>query len=178
MQKLIILDRDGVINHDSPDYIKSPAEWHAIPSSITAISLLKKKGYLVAIATNQSGIGRGYYSTETLEKIHNKLITLLKETNTTIDKIVFCPHPPQDNCYCRKPKPGMLNEILSFFNIDPKAQTIYFVGDAKRDLLAAKAAFCKPILVKTGKGKQTLQDAPEIPLDTVYNDLLSFAESL
>lgn len=178
MQKLIILDRDGVINYDSPDYIKSPAEWIPIPGSLEAIALLNKKGYKVAIATNQSGVGRGYYDLETLSAIHNKLFSCLHAVNGTIDKLVFCPHVAEDNCLCRKPKPGMLNEILQFYRIDPVQHTVYYVGDSTTDITAAKAACCKLILVRTGNGEKTINNFPTKEPILIFNDLLTFANSL
>lgn len=178
MQKLIILDRDGVINFDSPDYIKSPDEWIAIPGSLEAISIINRKDYKVAIATNQSGIGRGYYSYDTLTAIHNKLFTALHAINGSIDKLVYCPHTPEDNCPCRKPKPGMLYEILAFFNLRPYNNNVYFVGDSSRDLAAAKAANCLPVLVRTGNGNATIEKlAPEEKIP-IFDDLLAFAKSL
>ena len=178
MHKLVILDRDGVINYDSPDYIKSPNDWVEIPGSMAAIALLNQKGFKVAIATNQSGIGRGYYSQETFAAIHNKLITTLKAANGKIDKLVFCPHIPEDNCLCRKPKPGMLEEILIFFNIDPKQNVVYFVGDSAIDIQAAKAAHCQPILVRTGNGEATIKKLAATEAVPVFDDLLAFAKSL
>ena len=178
MQKLIILDRDGVINHDSPDYIKTTDEWIAIPGSLEAIAIFNSKSYKVAIATNQSGIGRGYYDYDTLTSIHNKLFTSLKIVNGIIDKLVFCPHTPDDNCLCRKSKPGMLNEILQFFNLDPTINTVYFVGDSAIDIAAAKAANCQPVLVRTGNGDATFAKLSPDERIPVFKDLLAFAKSL
>ena len=178
MKKLIILDRDGVINYDSPNYIKTEEEWQAIPGSLEAIALLKQKAYQVAIATNQSGIGRGYYTLATFFAIQKKFESLLQATNGKIDKLVFCPHTPEDDCLCRKPKPGMLIEILSFFKIDPTKSTVYFVGDAITDIQAAKAANCQPILVRTGKDSATLEQLPPMEVIPVFNDLLAFVKSL
>jgi D-glycero-D-manno-heptose 1,7-bisphosphate phosphatase len=179
MQKLVILDRDGVINYESPEYIKSPKEWRALPGSIQAIVILNKKGYKVAIATNQSGIGRGYYDHDMLAAIHNKLLSSVKTANGIIDKLVYCPHTPEDNCLCRKPKPGMLYEILQFFNLESMSNSVYFVGDSISDITAAKAAGCQPILVLTGNGGSAtiakLDPEEHIP---VFVDLLEFAKSL
>ena len=178
MNNLIILDRDGVINYDSPDYIKSPAEWTAIPGSLAAIALLNQKGYHVAIATNQSGIGRGYYSVETFLAIHAKLNAELREHHGKISYLAYCPHLPTDNCNCRKPKPGLLQEILAFFGANPRQTGVSVIGDSLRDLEAALAAGCQPVLVATGNGSKTLLKLPE--LDTanpipVFTDLLAFA---
>lgn len=153
MKKLVILDRDGVINYDSVDFIKSPAEWHAIPGSLEAIALLNQAQILVAVASNQSGIARGYFTLDTLEKIHQKMSQELREHNAHIDKIFYCPHGPQDRCTCRKPQPGLLQQALTYFSI--KAADAYFVGDAITDQQAALAAGCTPILLGSGKTKKT-----------------------
>ena len=176
VDKLVILDRDGVINYDSPDYIKSVAEWRPIPGSIEAIAILKRLGFKLAIATNQSGIGRGLYSLDTFLAIQQQLSYLLEKVHARIDHTAYCPHTPEDNCACRKPKPGMLLELLNFFALDPSKSQVYFVGDSATDIAAAIAACCQPILVTTGKGKQTQQKLDgTIP---VYQDLLSFATEL
>jgi|GEM_PF-122664 len=153
--KLVILDRDGVINHDSDLYIKSLDEFVVIESSITAIVRLSKAGFNIAIATNQSGIGRGFYAVDDLMQMHNKLCSLITQKGGKLGMIQYCPHLPSDNCKCRKPNPLMLNQILKYYDANPK--NIYFVGDSLTDLLAAKNAGCKSALVKTGKGTKTLQ---------------------
>lgn len=140
MIKLILLDRDGVINYDSDAFIKSPDEWRAIPGSLEAIALLNKADIKVAIASNQSGLARGYFTEETLQKIHQKMLNALKQQGGHIDKIFYCPHGPNDNCDCRKPKPGMLLQAFQYFNIHPEEAC--FVGDSQRDIDAAKAAGC------------------------------------
>jgi len=172
---LIILDRDGVINFESVDYIKSPQEWHPIPGSIEAIGRLSKAGFKIVIATNQSGIARGLYTVETLNKIHQKMLDLIKAAGGEIDRIYFCPHHPDDSCDCRKPAPGMLKNILSDYQITEK--DCVFVGDSIRDLDAAKAIGCKFILVKTGNGLKSLQEleADDIP---VADDLSHVAEMI
>jgi D-glycero-D-manno-heptose 1,7-bisphosphate phosphatase len=147
MTKLIILDRDGVINYDSDAYIKSPDEWHAIPGSLEAIAQLNKAGIKVAIASNQSGVARGYFSEETLQKIHEKMSNELKKYTGHIDKIFYCPHGPNDNCDCRKPKPGLLLQAFQYFNVKP--EEAYFVGDSQSDIDAASAAGCDAILVNS-----------------------------
>lgn len=172
MAKMIIIDRDGVINHDSDDYIKSPEEWMPIPGSLEAISRLKKAGYLVTIATNQSGIARGLYSEQTLQEIHAKMTKLLAMRGASIDGIYHCPHGPQANCMCRKPKPGLLIRIAKDFDID-LTQTP-FVGDNVSDIKAAEMARAKPILVRTGKGEQVMQNNPEAANVPVYDDLAHF----
>lgn len=176
--KLIILDRDGVINYDSDDYIKTPEEWIPIPGSLEAIARLNKAGYKVAVATNQSGIARGYYDLDILEKMHQKMQKLLAEVNGKVDHISFCPHAPDDNCLCRKPKPSMLLEIADSFAVSSEAVT--FVGDTATDMQAAKAANMKFVLVKTGKGENTISKLGEIERKSVfmYESLKGFVEEL
>jgi len=161
--QLVILDRDGVINQDSDQFIKSPAEWIAIPGSLEAISLLNQHRYTVAIATNQSGISRGYFSEDTLHSMHDKMASLLKPLNGWVDAIYYCPHGPNDDCLCRKPKPGLYQQIAQQFNAD-LTKTIV-VGDSYRDLQAAIAVNAKPILVRTGKGKNTINERNQILID-------------
>lgn len=172
MAKMIIIDRDGVINHDSDDYIKSPEEWKPISGSLEAISRLKKAGYLVTIATNQSGIARGLFSEQTLQDIHAKMTKLLAMRGASIDGIYYCPHGPQANCICRKPKPGLLIKIAKDFDIDI-TQTP-FVGDNITDIKAAEMARAKPILLRTGKGEHVMQNNPESANVPVYDDLAHF----
>lgn len=154
MIKLIILDRDGVVNEDSPEYIKSPTEWHAIPGSLEAIAKLNQANFKVVVATNQSGLARGYFTQETLEQIHQKMLTQIANVGGHLDGIFICPHGPQDNCDCRKPKPGLLLQIAAKFNLKP--EELLLIGDSMRDLLAAKACGANAILVKTGNGTKTL----------------------
>jgi D-glycero-D-manno-heptose 1,7-bisphosphate phosphatase len=159
--KFIILDRDGVINQDSVDFIKSPKEWIPIPGSLEAIAKLKEAGFTVIVATNQSGIGRHLFSLEHLHNIHQKMNNAIIEAGGTIDKIFFCPHLPEDNCLCRKPKPGLFDQIAKHYDIDYQKQKIYAIGDSLRDLEAAESAGAYPILVETGNGKKTLANLPE-----------------
>ncbi len=166
MVSFVMLDRDGVINFDSKDYIKSPSEWLEIPGSFKALALLSKAGYKIGIATNQSGIARGFYSEETLARIHQKLMVGVQEAGGSIDKIVYCPHLPDANCHCRKPKAGMLHEIANFFNATPKGH--YFIGDRLSDVSAAKACGAVPLLIRS---KMTA------PLDVSLNEIPQF-ESL
>ncbi len=144
-EKLIILDRDGVINYDSVDYIRRPEEWHPIPGSLEAIARLKKAGFRVAVATNQSGIHRGYYTEKTLAAIHQKMQEALAVFGVQIDVIFYCPHLPTENCHCRKPKPGLLEKVAHHFqcNIDQ----VPFIGDNLSDVQAAIAASATPILI-------------------------------
>lgn len=154
-KKLIILDRDGVINHDSPEYIKAPDECHFIDGSIEAIATLHKAGFLVAIATNQAGIGRGLYTEETLAKIHEKIVAAVEKEDGRIDAIFYCPHHPDDHCDCRKPKPGLLHQIEKHFGINLNDTCL--IGDSWRDIKAAITVGTKAILVKTGNGEKTLE---------------------
>lgn len=152
---LIILDRDGVINEDSDDYIKSPDEWIPIPGSLHAIAQLNRAGHQVVVATNQSGIARGLYSKATLKKIHAKMTKALEEVGGHLDGIFYCPHHPDENCLCRKPKPGLLLEIAKQYKTN--WHDALFIGDSFKDIEAARAVNCKAMLVKTGKGLQTTQ---------------------
>ena len=171
--KLVILDRDGVINHDSNQYIKSPEEWKPIPGSLAAIARLNQAGYRVVLATNQSGIGRGLFETDTLLAIHEKMNKALALAGGRIDAIFFCPHNNEDQCDCRKPKPGMFREIAARFNTDLSG--VPAIGDSLRDLQAAVAAGAQPMLVLTGKGRKTVDD-PAMPPDTlVFPDLAAAA---
>lgn len=174
MNKLIILDRDGVINIDSPNYIKSAAEWNPIKSSIKAISMLKNAGFKVAIATNQSAVGRGYINHDILTDIHDKMLREVSNNGGNIDKIFICPHAPEDSCGCRKPKPRMLIDCMNHFNVTP-SENVYFVGDSWRDIEAATKAKIQPILVLTGNGKKTISDHQEhLKEIKVFKDLYEF----
>jgi len=167
--KLIILDRDGVINVDSDQFIKSPAEWKPIPGSLEAIAKLNQAGYRVVLATNQSGIGRGLFDMATLNAIHDKMHKALAHVGGRIDALFFCPHAADSKCDCRKPKPGLFEEISKRFNMDLTG--VPAIGDSLRDLQAATAMGARPILVRTGKGEKTLE-AGGLPEGTlVFADL-------
>ena len=173
--KLLILDRDGVINYDSDAYIKSVEEWIPLPGAIEAIAQLSKAGWTVAIATNQSGIARGYYDIATLEAMHARLRALVAEQGGEVGLVVYCPHGPDEGCDCRKPKPGMLKIIAEHYKV-PLAG-IWFVGDSLGDLEAAKAVDSQPVLVKTGKGEKT--QAKNVPVGTlIFDDLAAVAAEL
>ena len=181
-RKTIILDRDGVINHDSKEYIKSPEEWLAIPGSLEAIARLSKEDYQVVVITNQSGISRGYYTINTLNRIHQKMMEELHHLGGEVSAIFFCPHNDQQQCDCRKPKPGMFLELSKRLKCNLKE--VYAVGDSIRDLQAARAAGANPVLVETGNGKTTvnsmeedskLQDLQTVP---IYADLSDFVDHL
>lgn len=152
--KLVILDRDGVINFDSDHYIKSEEEWKIIPGSAAAIARLSKAGFKVAVATNQSGLARGYFSQQTLTQMHKKMCALVQEAGGKINTIKFCPHHPDDQCLCRKPGTGLLTQISEELNIP--AYNAPFIGDSLSDIKAALSGDCKPMLVLTGKGQRTL----------------------
>ena len=171
--KLIVLDRDGVINYDSAQFIKSPEEWRPIPGSLEAIARLNHAGFRVVVATNQSGIGRGLFETDTLMAIHDKMLKALAQAGGHIDAIFFCPHTNADNCDCRKPKPGMFREIAARFNVDLAG--VPAIGDSLRDLQVAATVGAQPMLVLTGKGRKTVDD-PALPPDTlVFPDLAAAA---
>lgn len=174
--KLIILDRDGVINKDSDLYIKSPDEWTPLPGSLEAIARLNQWGWRVVVCTNQSGIGRGLFGMDTLNAIHEKMIKAAAHAGGAIDAIFYCPHTNADQCQCRKPKPGMLEEIASRYNLPLAGVPV--VGDSLRDLQAALAVGAQPLLVLTGKGQKTRLD-PSLPPDIpVFADLAETVKHL
>ena len=154
--KLVILDRDGVINFDSAQFIKSPAEWKPIPGSLEAIARLTQAGYRVVVATNQSGVGRGLFDMDTLNAIHEKMHKAVGAAGGRLDAIFYCPHPADSACECRKPKPGMFKRISETLNVNLKG--VPSVGDSLRDLQACTVLGCQPILVYTGKGEKTKAD--------------------
>ncbi|MEJ2554034.1 MAG: D-glycero-beta-D-manno-heptose 1,7-bisphosphate 7-phosphatase [Gammaproteobacteria bacterium] len=174
--KLIILDRDGVINEDSDDYIKSPEEWRPIPGSLDAIARLTRAGYRIAVATNQSGVARGLFDGDTLQRIHDKMRGAVAATGGEIAAIFFCPHGPDAGCACRKPQPGLLREIGAHFNVDLTG--VPAVGDSLRDIQAARAVGARPILVRTGKGEGTVRRGEGLAGVAVYPDLAAAVDSL
>ena len=174
--KLVILDRDGVINYDSAQFIKSPDEWKPIPGSLEAIALLNQSGFRIALATNQSGIGRGLFDMATLNAIHEKMHKALGQLGGRIDALFYCPHAADSNCNCRKPKSGMIEEISKRFSVD--LHGVPSVGDSLRDLQASAAFGAQPILVLTGKGDKTLA-AGNLPENTwVCSDLEEAAQRI
>lgn len=173
---LIILDRDGVINEDSDEYIKSPDEFIPIPGSLEAIARLNHAGYTVLIATNQSGIARGYFDMDTLNQIHDKLKRLLNAYGGRIDGIFFCPHGPEDKCHCRKPKPGLYEEIAQRLNVT--LDDVPAVGDSLRDLQAAQLVGAMPVLVRTGKGERTLAKGEGLKGIPVFANLAAYVDHL
>ena len=174
--KLIILDRDGVINQDSDNFVKTVDEFIPLPGSIEAIARLCQAGYHVAIATNQSGIARGYYDLDTLNAMHDKLRSELANHGGSIDMIAFCPHGPDDGCDCRKPLPGMYQAIARRFDIPLK--NVPVIGDSLRDLQAAQTVGASPMLVKTGKGERTLAKGDGLDGIPVYDDLAGAVSAL
>lgn len=174
--KLIILDRDGVINHDSDEFIKSPDEWIPIPGSLEAIARLNQASYRVIVATNQSGVARGLFNMTTLNAIHQKMHTAAQQAGAHIDAIFFCPHAADDNCDCRKPKPGMLQDIARRFEISLKGAPA--VGDSLRDLQSGYVSGCTPYLVLTGKGQRTHEKGGLPPGTTVHADLAAVVDHL
>lgn len=167
--KLVILDRDGVINFDSEHFIKTPAEWKAIPGSLEAIARLTQAGYKVVVATNQSGIGRGLFDMDTLNAIHEKMHRAVNLAGGRIDAIFYCPHSADSNCNCRKPKPGMMERIKDCFNTD--MTNVPVIGDSLRDLTAGATVGAIPMLVLTGKG-ETTQAEGKLPEGTlIFDDL-------
>ncbi|MBX6391847.1 MAG: D-glycero-beta-D-manno-heptose 1,7-bisphosphate 7-phosphatase [Burkholderiales bacterium] len=173
--KLLILDRDGVINYDSPQFIKSPDEWRPIPGSLEAIARFTQAGYRVVVATNQSGIGRGLFDMATLNAIHDKMHRQVAQAGGRIDAIFYCPDTADSNSFYRKPNPGMLVEIGERLNV-PLAG-VPAVGDSLRDLQAAAAVGAQPILVLTGKGSKTQHEA--LPPGTkIFPDLAAVAQEL
>lgn len=180
--RLVVLDRDGVINRDSDDFIKSPDEWEPIPGSLEAIARLCRDDYKIVIATNQSGVGRGLFSMDTLNKIHNRMLEAVREKGGDIEAVFFCPHTPEDRCACRKPRPGMLLDMQE--RLKTSLTGVPMVGDSLRDVEAAQAVNGLPVLLRTGKGARSIEalsaaEARErlihVPL---FDDLAAFADAL
>ena len=177
--KWILLDRDGVINQDSPNYIRTPEQWQPISGSLEAITKLTLANISIAVITNQSGVGRGLYSIDELNKINKKMIKQVSLLGGKINDIFFCPHTPEKNCLCRKPEPGLIHQFAKKYQIDLKSENLFFVGDALRDLQAAVAAHCCPILVKTGNGQKTSQlEHPVLHNTPVFSHLADFVNHL
>lgn len=167
--KVVLLDRDGVINEDSDEYIKAPEEWRAIPGSLEAIAHLKRSGVIVCVCSNQSGLARGMFDLATLNAIHMEMTMALAEYGEALDRIYYCPHHPDDNCQCRKPKPGMLQQVQQDFSVSP--MDMMFIGDSYTDYEAAVAFGCAFLFVLTGKGEKHREKIP--PHVPVFNDLAS-----
>jgi D-glycero-D-manno-heptose 1,7-bisphosphate phosphatase len=177
--KLVILDRDGTINADSDEYIKSPEEWQPLPGALEAIARMNHAGWHAVIASNQSGLGRGLFDVASLNAMHAKMHKMLSAQGGRIDAVFYCPHTPDEGCRCRKPQPGLFEQIGDRFGIDLKGVPV--VGDTVRDLQAGVAAGCEPHLVLTGKGAALKGQPlpPEYPPNTrVHEDLAAFADWL
>lgn len=174
---LVILDRDGVINADSDEYVKSVDEWIPLPGSLEAITRLNASGFRVAVASNQSGLARGYFDRRALRAMHRKFRRLLKACGGRVDRIEVCPHGPNDGCDCRKPKPGLILRLIRRFDADPGKVTV--IGDSLRDLEAAIAAGARPLLVRTGNGRESEKRLHgELAGTPVYDDLADAAVAL
>ncbi|OIQ00846.1 MAG: histidinol phosphate phosphatase [Zetaproteobacteria bacterium CG2_30_46_52] len=177
--KLVLLDRDGVINFDSPDYILSPDQWQPIPGSLEAIALLKDAGLFVAICSNQSGLGRGMMSQDMFEAIQNKMVAATQTAGGSFDVISYCPHNPEAGCDCRKPKAGLLLQVLRELGVNPDEAVM--VGDSLRDVQAAIAAGVSAVLVSSGYGdaQSIWQKAQALqPGIKMYDNLASYVETL
>lgn len=179
--KLVVLDRDGTINEDRDDYVKSADEWVPLPGALAAIARLYQAGWHVVVATNQSGLGRGLFDAYTLNEMHAKMNALLMPLGGRVDAVFFCPHAPEDDCRCRKPRPGLFEDIGLRFGIDMTG--VPAVGDTLRDLQAASAVGCTPHLVRTGKaasldeaGVQAMRE--KVPGLAVHADLAAFVDAL
>jgi D-glycero-D-manno-heptose 1,7-bisphosphate phosphatase len=176
MARLILLDRDGVINVDSPGFIKSPAEWRPLPGALDAIAALKRAGFRVAVCSNQSGVARGLLSVATLAAIHARLHDALSKRGVALDALSYCPHHPDDHCGCRKPQPGMLLTVMQQLDIPPGESVL--IGDSLRDIAAGRAAGCRTILVRTGNGRDCEAEARALGVDAVFDDLREAAKAL
>ncbi len=177
--KLCILDRDGTINEDSDEYVKSPAEWQPLPGALEAIARINHAGWHVVVVTNQSGLGRGLFDMGSLNAMHAKMHEMLAAVGGRVDAIFCCPHAPEENCNCRKPAPGLYEQIADRYGIDLKGMPT--VGDSVRDLVAGAAVGCAPHLVLTGKSAAYRGVAlPEgfPPGTMVHEDLAAFAQHL
>jgi D-glycero-D-manno-heptose 1,7-bisphosphate phosphatase len=174
---LVILDRDGVINRDSAEFVKSLDEWQPLPGSIEAIAALSKAGFTVAVASNQSGLARGLLDRKALRAMHRKLRRLVAAEGGRVDRIVVCPHGPDDGCRCRKPAPGLLERLAKHYGRSLAGVPV--IGDSLRDLEAAAAAGAMPVLVRTGNGTRTEAQLPGALRDiAVYDDLAAAAAVL
>lgn len=179
--KLVVLDRDGTINEDRDDYVKSADEWVPIPGALEAVARLHQAGWHVVVATNQSGLGRGLFDMYTLNEMHAKMNALLAPLGGRIDAVFFCPHAPEEHCDCRKPGIGMMKDIARRYGVD--LATVPMVADTPRDLGAAIAAGCKPHLVRTGRAANASADELaqwriDYPGARIHDHLAAFAEHL
>ncbi|MGI9286830.1 MAG: D-glycero-beta-D-manno-heptose 1,7-bisphosphate 7-phosphatase [Pseudomonadales bacterium] len=173
--KLVILDRDGVINQDSDAFVKNPAEWRPIAGSIDAIAKLYKNGFTIFVTTNQSGLARGLFTLEELNAIHAKMHAMVNAAGGKIERVFYCPHGPDDGCDCRKPRLGLLDQVEEYCGVSLLG--VHCIGDSLRDLQAADAKGCQPVLVLTGNGEKTRQQlqGQELP---VFADLAAAAGAI
>ncbi len=177
LPRLVLLDRDGVINQDSKDYIRNAEEWAPIKGSLEAIGGWQRRGIEFAVCTNQSGLGRGLFSKDDLFNMHAKCNSILKSLGGKPLRFFFCPHTPENNCSCRKPKTLLLE--LAIEALGSKPSNTVFVGDSPSDLKAAQAASVQFILVHTGNGESTYKELLELKeqLPPHYQDLRCYLES-
>ncbi|WP_119153839.1 D-glycero-beta-D-manno-heptose 1,7-bisphosphate 7-phosphatase [Caldimonas tepidiphila] len=178
--KLIVLDRDGTLNEDRDDFVKSPDEWLPLPGALEAVARLNRAGFTVAVATNQSGLARGLFDLATLDAMHGKMQSLLAAHGGRVDRIAWCPHGPEDGCRCRKPRPGLFEQLAAHYGLATLAG-VPVVGDTLRDLQAGTAAGGEPHLVRTGKAAQMgearlAQLCAQVPGTRVHADLAAFAD--
>ncbi|MHA1491057.1 MAG: D-glycero-beta-D-manno-heptose 1,7-bisphosphate 7-phosphatase [Promethearchaeota archaeon] len=176
-KRAIFLDRDGVINKEV-NYLSNPKNFEFIKGSIKALKILKRKGYLLIVITNQAGIARGYFTEENLKKIHQKMISILDKSSVVLDDIYYCPHHPDFTgpCDCRKPKPGMILKAQKKYNIDLKNS--FMVGDTLRDIETGLTAKCKTVLVLTGHGLKEKKKIKKLKPDYVFKNLFEFAKNI
>jgi D-glycero-D-manno-heptose 1,7-bisphosphate phosphatase len=179
--RLVILGRDGILNVYREDHVKSPDEWEPIPGALEAVARLNHAGWHTVVATNQAGIGRGMIDMASVNAVHQRMMLRLAEVGGRVDAVFFCPHTPEDNCDCRKPKPGLMNQIVQRYGIEPR--TVPMVVDTLRDLQAARAAGCEPHLVRTGRAgaltdAQVVEIVQQVPTSEVHDDLSDFADFL
>ena len=179
--RLVILGRDGILNVYREDHVKSPDEWEPIPGALEAVARLNHAGWHTVVATNQAGIGRGMIDMASINAVHQRMMQRLAEVGGRVDAVFFCPHTPEDNCDCRKPKPGLMNQIAQRYGIEPR--TVPMVVDTLRDLQAARAAGCEPHLVRTGRAvaltdAQVVEIVQQVPMTEVHDDLSDFVDFL
>lgn len=174
--RLVVLDRDGVINRESPAFIKTADEWLPLAGSLEAIAALGRAGFTVVVASNQSGVGRGLISPAALQEIHARMLKAVEQAGGTLAGIFFCPHRPEDNCDCRKPKPGLLRQIEAQFGCSLNGRPV--IGDSARDLQAAMAIGARAILVRTGNGIETEAKLGSSSGVEVFDDLAAVARAL
>lgn len=177
--RLVILGRDGILNVYRDDHVKAPDEWEPIPGALEAVARLNHAGWHTVVATNQSGIGRGMIDMASVNAVHQRMMQKLSEVGGRLDAVFFCPHTPEDNCECRKPKPGLMRQIAMRYGIEPR--TVPMVADTLRDLLAAHAAGCEPHLVRTGRAAaltdaQVVEIVQQVPATEVHDGMSDFVD--